>query len=384
MKILVTGFNGFSGHDLNPSWEMLRPIPETYGEHQIIKRQVRTEYADSGLGVLAAMREHQPDLVICFGLRGSRGTFDVESVGCNYGGTFADNAGVVKDGFLDPSASAPVGAVPTINPDLAAGWLSDAPIPSGVSTTAGDYLCNQLLYTVGRACATGGEFAGTPFVFTHVMADEYDTQFGVSYRKRSISDLAQSAAAMIRGAARDVLGVPVVEGWGPVAPPVGVGPQIANPPRSYFHQSTSTGDFIVRVFAALDGDAHGLPTVDDFPEGQYIYPESLSSVGWDEDKTVFSAVGRLSFRVVRESDGQEVSLTPGPGLSEVGLFLGRWDQYYPGKLLIFAQIKPSESDWSQEPHIIEISGEDTLGSPFTTRMRVSFEGGDPGTYTVIE
>lgn len=70
MKILVTGFDPFSGEPVNPAYEAVKLLPDSIAGAQIIKLQVPTRFALSGTVLEAAVNEHQPDAVICVGQAG--------------------------------------------------------------------------------------------------------------------------------------------------------------------------------------------------------------------------------------------------------------------------------------------------------------------------
>lgn len=385
MKLLVTGFDGFQGHDLNPSWEMLRPIPTSYGEHQIVKVRVDTTWAGGGHQVLAAMREHQPDAVLSFGLSGDQTFFAHESVGVNFGGTTPDNDGIRLNDLIDKSPAAPIGGPPTVPPSTAVSWSSAGPVRGRQSASAGTYICNQAAYLVGRAVAPGGEFAGMPFIFTHVPADSLDWRYASKYQKQPIGDMARTAAVMIRGMFREHLGVPEITGWGPVATGPDLGPQIAAPPRTGYFDPASKSS--LRAYASFTDGVHGVPQRSDFKFTNTGLAPTTDWEGWTATRRHFGTSNNgMTIKVSRESDGVDVTAENfGTESPEVAIFT--WPQYYPDKLLVGVR-NSSGSGYSMDfrtggPYIITLSGLDLLGNPFETNMRLSYPESGAGTYELI-
>lgn len=383
MKLLITGFDGFDGHDLNPSWEMLRPIPTSYGEHEIIKVRVDVTWEGGGYQVLEAMREHQPDAVLSFGFSGGNNYFRHESLGANVGGNYPDNNGVVLDNLIDTSPTAPIGAPSTVSASTAVSWSSDCPVPPAQeSTNAGDYLCNQAAYLVGCAVAPGGEFAGKKFIFTHVPADSLDWRYS-GYYKLSIGAMADITAAMIRGMFRDYLGVPEITDWGPVATGPDLGPHIAEPPRANYFDPLN-GRYVRAVASYTDG-VHGVPQRSDFYFSAREHPPHYDWEGWDSSRRYFSTRNKgMKVKVTRESDGVDVTAEKF-GSDSPSVVTFTYSTRDPDKLMVgVINDNGSTADLrSGGPYIITVSGLDLMGEPFEVNMRLSYPESGAGTYELI-
>ena len=145
MRVLVTGFEPFGTHRVNPS----QLIAERVGG-VVLPVSVRRTLAE----LERAVDRVRPDVVLGLGLAGLRTQVAIERVGINVlDFTIPDNDGVLLEGDpVDPTgppawfSTLPIKAI-------AARWLEDE-IPSYLSHTAGTYLCNAVLY---RACALGAE-----------------------------------------------------------------------------------------------------------------------------------------------------------------------------------------------------------------------------------
>ena len=145
MRLLLTGFEPFGTHQVNPS----QLIAERLGGVVLPVSMQRT------LGELErAIDRHEPAIVVGLGLAGLRTQIAVERVAINVlDFEIPDNDGVLVEGEpIDPQG-APAWFSTLPIKAIAAAWLADE-IPSYLSNTAGTYLCNAVLY---RACALGAE-----------------------------------------------------------------------------------------------------------------------------------------------------------------------------------------------------------------------------------
>ncbi|WP_125574317.1 pyroglutamyl-peptidase I [Levilactobacillus huananensis] len=166
MKILVTGFDPFGGETTNPAMEAVKRLPATISGAQVIPLVVPTEFKRCATVVRSAIEADHPDVVLSIGQAGGRFGLTPERVAINLAdGRIADNAGVQPTGDLIEATGAaayftqlPVKAM--VQAIRAAG------IPSLLSTTAGTYVCNDLMYRVQYLRAT--EFPKLRAGFLHI------------------------------------------------------------------------------------------------------------------------------------------------------------------------------------------------------------------------
>lgn len=148
MKLLITGFNPFGGESVNPAFEAVKRLPDTIGKAEIIKLEVPTEFGKAGEVLEEAIRQNDPDVILCIGQAGGRSGITPEKVAINYqDGRIPDNAGyqpidvtIKEDGQTAYFTSLPIKAM--VEKIKAAG------LPSYVSYTAGTYVCNDIMYTL--------------------------------------------------------------------------------------------------------------------------------------------------------------------------------------------------------------------------------------------
>jgi pyroglutamyl-peptidase len=166
--VLLTGFEPFNGATINPSWEAVRLLDGWSGPgFAAVARQLPCVFG-AALDVLRdAVAEIRPDIVIAVGQAGGRSEISLERVAINIDdATIRDNAGaqpvdtpIVADGPAAYFGTLPVKAIVRA--------LRLRGFPSGVSQTAGTFVCNHVFYglmhhLVGQPVRAG--FIHVPFL----------------------------------------------------------------------------------------------------------------------------------------------------------------------------------------------------------------------------
>jgi len=171
--VLVTGFTPFGGESTNPSWEIVKALPETISGWTVERLKVPTEFGRAIDVTARAIDRHQPDIVLCFGQAGGRAGISVERVAINIDDArIADNAGrqILDQPVREGGPAAYFCTVP-VKAMVAA--ITKAGIPAEVSNAAGTFVCNHLIYGVlhhiafkGISCRAG--FIHVPFLESQV------------------------------------------------------------------------------------------------------------------------------------------------------------------------------------------------------------------------
>ena len=166
--VLLTGFEPFNGAAINPSWEAVRALDGWSGPgFAVVARQLPCVFGTA----LDVLRESiagvKPDIVIAVGQAGGRSEMSLERVAINVDdASIRDNAGnqpvdtpIAADGPAAYFTTLPVKAIVKA--------LRLRGFPSGVSQTAGTFVCNHVFYglmhqTVGQSVKAG--FIHVPFL----------------------------------------------------------------------------------------------------------------------------------------------------------------------------------------------------------------------------
>ncbi len=83
-KILVTGFEPFGGEQTNPSWEVVKALPQVIAGHAVVRERIPVSFHRGPAAVLAAIQRENPSIVLCVGQAGGRAKVTPEFVGINY------------------------------------------------------------------------------------------------------------------------------------------------------------------------------------------------------------------------------------------------------------------------------------------------------------
>ncbi|MCS0629694.1 pyroglutamyl-peptidase I [Telluria mixta] len=166
--VLLTGFEPFNGAAINPSLEAVRALDGWSGPgFTVVARQLPCVFGTA----LDVLRESiagvKPDIVIAVGQAGGRSEISLERVAINVDdASIRDNAGnqpvdtpIAADGPAAYFTTLPVKAIVKA--------LRLRGFPSGVSQTAGTFVCNHVFYglmhhAVGQPLKAG--FIHVPFL----------------------------------------------------------------------------------------------------------------------------------------------------------------------------------------------------------------------------
>ena len=125
--ILITGFDPFGGESINPAWEAVKTMEGyTDGDYKVVTQMVPTVRYKSVETAIAAAEQCKPD----------------------YEGNQPSDEPVVADGPNAYFATLPIKNI--VNA------LHQAEIPAKVSNTAGNLVCNHIMYGVLHYAAQKG------------------------------------------------------------------------------------------------------------------------------------------------------------------------------------------------------------------------------------
>ena len=167
LSILITGFSAFPGAPVNPSASIVMRLLSRHARRfQLHGIRLQTAilpvvYDEVAQRVEDLVTRTQPDAIVHLGLASRRKQVSVETRAVNRITTLHPDAAkrraaarAVRAGGLPALRS------PLATPSLAT-LMRRTGVPTQLSTDAGDYVCNQTLYT---SLASGG----APAVFIHV------------------------------------------------------------------------------------------------------------------------------------------------------------------------------------------------------------------------
>lgn len=146
MTILVTGFEPFNNASTNPSWDAVASLPTEIDDNRLVSLQLPVVYDQCWQVLEAAILAHRPQLVVCCGVAMRRQLISLETIAQNIkNATIADNQGILCQGECINS-SGPDSVSSQINFKALLNQLKLQDIPCEISTSAGQFVCNNLYY----------------------------------------------------------------------------------------------------------------------------------------------------------------------------------------------------------------------------------------------
>lgn len=149
-KILITGFEPFDQDQENPSGDWISWMKERPKEQGIEVQGVILPVTFKGafLAFKKVFDDFKPDYIILSGLAKNRTQLTIERIGINWvDARIPDNDGVqIKAQKIDERG--PDGLFTTVPIEKVIALSESAGSPMKLSTSAGEYVCNDLLYKV--------------------------------------------------------------------------------------------------------------------------------------------------------------------------------------------------------------------------------------------
>ena len=167
--VLVTGFEPFAGGRVNPSAEVATRLDgRRVGGVEIRAAVLPVHHVGAAAAVSTLLDAHAPRAVVHLGLAAERAQIALERVAINVMDySIPDNAGwQARDEPCVAGGPAAYFSTLPVRPMLEA--LHGAGVPAYLSTTAGTYLCNFVMYTTLHVLAGGRR--PVPAGFVHLPA----------------------------------------------------------------------------------------------------------------------------------------------------------------------------------------------------------------------
>ena len=152
-RILVTGFEPFGPHAVNPSERMVRLLATATLEGVVLSTRVLpVAYRRAFAPIAEVLEAERVQGALLLGLGAGRATVDFERFGVNWrGAAQPDNDGMrVAGEKIDPAG--PAAYFSTLSVDEVVTACRAAGTPTSISSHAGTFMCNQVLYQTLRRC----------------------------------------------------------------------------------------------------------------------------------------------------------------------------------------------------------------------------------------
>lgn len=213
MKALVTGFEAYGGHGLNPAAEIARALDGTsIGTLQVTGMCLPVSLAQAPQRLIERIEDLVPDITLCLGLWPGEPMIRLERLALNRADfEIPDQTGrLAQEELLCPSG--PDGLCATIPLQETIQALRDLGIPARLSGTAGTYLCNATMYQMlnharSRRLGMLGGFMHLPYLPSQVAELLEDLRGAKSLELHQRADLSSMALDTMLEAVRTTLTV---------------------------------------------------------------------------------------------------------------------------------------------------------------------------------
>ncbi len=147
MKILITAFEPFGGHEINSSFEVMSKYAETQIKfNALYTAKIKLEFETIRFQIRELLEQIKPDIILLLG-QAIRPAISIEKVAINYvdshGVSYNDGKKVSPQKIIENGPNAYFSTLP-INKIVTE--LRNASIPAYISLSAGSYGCNQIFY----------------------------------------------------------------------------------------------------------------------------------------------------------------------------------------------------------------------------------------------
>ncbi|HYE52967.1 MAG TPA: pyrrolidone-carboxylate peptidase [Azospirillaceae bacterium] len=167
MRFLVTGFEPFLNHTVNPTALLADGLDGMdLGGAVVHAAKIPVGYVRADAAFEEAFDRVRPDAVLMFGLAAETDSLRLERVALNIDDTpHADNDGMIRKGRpIDPDG--PVGYWSTLPLTALQDRMEEAGFPVSTSRDCGGYLCNHLFFRARHLIERRG--LSVPAGFIHV------------------------------------------------------------------------------------------------------------------------------------------------------------------------------------------------------------------------
>lgn len=193
MKILITAFEPFGDSTENSAHLAMDLLPDCIGNHTLIKKTLPVVYGKSIIKLKEIVNQIKPQAVICLGQAAGTVSIRIERVAVNLDDTNAEDneknlhidKTIIKDGDAAYFATLPTRKM--MEASIAKS------IPAHLSYTAGNYVCNHVMYGLLNYIKDTGIMGG----FIHIPSTPAQAIDKSNHPSMSSSDAASGLVAMI-------------------------------------------------------------------------------------------------------------------------------------------------------------------------------------------
>ncbi len=196
--MLLTGFEPYGGRGTNPATRIAEALDgEVIAGTRVRSALLPVDYPRMSDEIDRLLRETAPVAVISLGLWPGEPVIRLERFGLNFNDfEIPDNAGIVESGSIEPGG--PDARAATLPLDTIWQRLLSAGIPARFSSSAGNFLCNALLYKTLGILERNGSRARCGFIHVPYLPEQVAEVIATTRAERTLelhqrADLASMA-----------------------------------------------------------------------------------------------------------------------------------------------------------------------------------------------
>lgn len=163
-KLLITGFDPFGHYQINPSWEVVKALPDKIGTFSLTKLMLPNIYGLETRMLLEKAQEIEPDIIIMLGMDSGTTKVHIDTVAINIqDALMEDNMGrrpwnkpIIENG--------PAAYFATIPAHELVQQLQKEGLHVHLGYSSGGYVCNDVFYSVAHKFNN----TNTKFGFIHI------------------------------------------------------------------------------------------------------------------------------------------------------------------------------------------------------------------------
>lgn len=163
-KLLITGFDPFGHYQINPSWEVVKALPDKIGTFSLTKLMLPNIYGLEARMLLEKAQEIEPDIILMLGMDSGTTKVHIDTVAINIqDALMEDNMGrrpwnkpIIENG--------PVAYFATIPAHELVQQLQKEGLHVHLGYSSGGYVCNDVFYSVAHKFNN----TNTKFGFIHI------------------------------------------------------------------------------------------------------------------------------------------------------------------------------------------------------------------------
>ncbi len=176
MKILITGFSAFLKNKENPTQEVLKLLPKSIYGNELIKVELPVVYDECFTMLIPIIENTNPDIIINLGLAGERKTISLERIAININDSKSmDNKGnKLIDRVIVPSGENAYFSTLPLRKIIKN--IEVKKIPVEISSSAGTYVCNNLMYHVLHYIKENDLKIKAGFIHVPFMSEQLDDE----------------------------------------------------------------------------------------------------------------------------------------------------------------------------------------------------------------